>query len=425
MEYIDNTAMFGSNLGLARIEKLLEYMGNPEKNLKCIHIAGTNGKGSVTAMISEILIEAGYKVGIFTSPYLERFSERIKINTKEISEGDIAKLTTYIKPIVDRVIAEGYDNPTEFEIITAIMFKYFYEQKVDYAVIEVGLGGRLDSTNVIEPLVSVITTISYDHMAILGDTLGKIAYEKAGIIKENGIVVSYPQEKEAQDVIEKVCKERNAKLLAVSDRGITLKKYSMDGQIFDLEIDDDVYENIEMKLIGEHQLINAKTAVTAVRALSQKGTDISREQILEGLKKVRWHGRLEVMGKKPALVLDGAHNIQGIRCLKKSLQKYFGYKRLILVAGMLRDKQYKDMCGEIMPMADTIITVTPDSPRALTSEELGKEALNYCADVMISTSIEDAYKKSIERAGREDLVLFCGSLYMIGHIRSLIVKSMH
>lgn len=422
MEYINKTTKFGMNLGLQRINKLLEYMGNPEKDLKCIHIAGTNGKGSITSMISSILIESGFKVGMYTSPYLQRFSERIRINKEEISKQDIERLVTYIVPIVDRIIDEGYDHPTEFEIITAMMFKYFSENKVDYAVLEVGLGGRLDSTNVINPLVSVITSIDYDHMGILGNTLGEIAYEKAGIIKENGVVVIYPQAKEAYDVIKKVCQQKNATLIETDDGGINLKSHSIDGQLFDMEFGDDVYEDISMSLLGEHQLMNAKTAVNVVRALSVRGIDIKRENYYNGLKNVRWPGRLEVMKKNPVILLDGAHNIQGIRSLKKAILKYFKYKRLFLVMGILRDKQVEDMCRELMPMAHTIITASPLSERALSAEELGTIASMYCSRVKVSTSIDDAFEKGMAEVQSDDMLLFCGSLYMIGHVRTLIMS---
>jgi folylpolyglutamate synthase/dihydrofolate synthase len=420
LNYIENTAKFGMNLGLDRINKLLEYMGNPEKKLKCIHIAGTNGKGSVTSMISRILIEEGLKVGVYTSPYLQRFTERITINGSEISKDDVARLTSFIEPIVSRVISEGYEHPTEFEIITAMMFKYFEEKNVDIAVIEVGLGGRLDSTNVVNPLVSVITTISLDHMAVLGNTLGEIACEKAGIIKNNGLVVVYPQEKEAFDVINTVCIERNASLIPVSRDGIYLKSFNLDGQVFDIDFGDDKFTDLSIKLLGEYQLLNAKTAIEAVWALGKKAITVTRESIYRGVKNTIWPGRLEVMRKNPLILLDGAHNIQGITCLKAALLKYFQYKRLILVMGILKDKQVEDMCRTLMPLADAIITVTPASPRAMKSEELKKIASLYCHEVSGSSNIEDAVEKGLIAAGSEDLLLFCGSLYMIGYVRTLI-----
>ena len=423
MDYINNTAKFGMNLGLLRINKLLEYMGNPQKKLKCIHIAGTNGKGSITSIVSRILIEDGLRVGIYTSPYLQRFTERIKINDEEIPTDDIARLITYIKPIVDKIICEGLEHPTEFEIITALMFKYFDEKSIDYAVIEVGLGGRLDSTNVINPLVSIISSISFDHMGVLGDTLAKIAYEKAGIIKENGVVVIYPQEKEVYNVIRDVCCEKNAKLIKVVASGINLKSYSPDEQIFDLEYDDETYENLHMKLLGEYQLVNAKTALAAIKELSMMDIKIKRDSIYKGINNVRWPGRLEVISKKPTILLDGAHNIQGIQSLKQAIKKYFKYNKLVLVMGVLKDKQVIEMCETIMPMVDIIITTTPDSDRALSSKELGEISATYCKDVIVSYSINDAYIKAMDMIGNGDLLIFCGSLYMIGHIRTLIEES--
>ncbi|KPU42224.1 folylpolyglutamate synthase [Oxobacter pfennigii] len=420
MDYIENTTKFGMNLGLQRINKLLEYMGNPEKELKCIHIAGTNGKGSITTMISDILAECGYRVGVYTSPYLQRFSERIRINEAEITNEDIARLTTEIAPIVDRIISEGLEHPTEFEIITAMMFKYFKEKNVDYAVLEVGLGGRLDSTNVINPVLAVITSIDFDHMSVLGNTLGEIAGEKAGIIKENGTVVIYPQQKEAHDVIKKTCIDKNARLIEVKEEGINLKSYSMDGQVFDTEFEDETLKDIHINLLGEYQLLNAKTAIASAKALQELGINISKECIYNGLRKSKWPGRLEVMKKSPIILLDGAHNLQGIKSLEKAVRKYFDYKRLIAVMGILSDKQVEDMCEVFMPLADVIVTVTPDSDRALPAEELSKIARKYCDTVITGESIEAAFKKVMAMAQPDDMVVFCGSLYMIGHVRTLV-----
>ena len=424
MKYINRTGKFGSKLGLDRINRLLYYMGNPHHKLRVIHVAGTNGKGSVVSIISSILIEAGYKVGIYTSPYLQRFTERIKINNEEISKDDIARLINYIGPIVDKVISEGYDNPTEFEIITAIMFKYFSDKQVDFVALEVGLGGRLDSTNVINPLVSVITSISYDHLGILGNTLSQIAYEKAGIIKQNGIVVSYPQEEEALKVIEDVCKERNAKLILVSQYDMHISKYSPKGQTFNLSINDKSYVGLKTSLLGEYQILNIKTSIQAIEALKYRGIYIKDEYIYKGVENAKWPGRIEVMGENPKIVLDGAHNVQGMAELKKAILKYFKYDKIILVIGVLRDKEYEKMCSIIMPIADTVITTKPDSERALSSEELGGVANKYNDSVIISSSILDAYNTSIESAKEDDLIVFCGSLYMIGRVRDIIQKHM-
>lgn len=425
MEYINCTAKFGSNLGLLRIKKLLEYMGNPEKDIKCIHVAGTNGKGSVSSMISRILADSGLKVGTYTSPHLERFTERITINDKEIPEDDVARIISSMEPIINRIIGEGYEHPTEFEIITAMMFKYFSENKIDCGVIEVGLGGRLDATNVITPLISVITTISIDHVDILGDTLGKIAYEKAGIIKEHGTVVVYPQEAEANEVIKRVCSESKATMIAVKSEGVILKSHSIDGQIFDLDINGESYENLSIKLLGRHQLLNAKTAITAVKALSIFKIHIDKSSVYKGLSNVRWPGRLEVMGGDPIILLDGAHNLQGIESLVDALKIYFKYNKLVLVMGVLRDKEVREMCEKIMPLADTIITTLPTSHRALPAQELDKIAASFCSDIFTFPHSEDAYRKGIEKTNKGDLLLFCGSLYMIGNIRTILQEKGH
>lgn len=422
MDYINSIEKFGMNPGLGRVDKLLEYMGNPHSKLKCIHVAGTNGKGSITSMISSILMECGYKVGMYTSPHLQRFTERIKVDNIEITEEETAGLISYMKPLAVRVSEEGLGHPTQFGIITAAMFKYFNEKSVDYGVIEVGLGGRLDATNVINPLVSVIASISYDHMNVLGNTIESIANEKAGIIKEGGIVVSYPQEKAALDVIREVCTRRKASLLQVDNSGIKLKDYNLSGQIFDMEIKGELYENIRIGLIGGHQLLNAKTAVTAVLALSTKGACIDRNSIYEGLRKASWPGRLEVVSNDPVIILDGAHNLQGIGSLKNALQKYFRYKKLIIIMGVLGDKQVEDMCSLIMPLAHTVVAVQPLGDRAMPYEELCSIASRYCDNVKGYPDIEEALEYGVNTADKDDLLLFCGSLYMIGYVRELMER---
>lgn len=420
LQYIENTAKFGMNLGLERIERLLELMGDPHERIRCIHVAGTNGKGSVTSMISSMLKASGYKVGMYTSPHLQRFTERIMINGFEITEEDVAGYIGYMQPIIERIVEEGYEHPTEFEIITAMMFKYFHEKEVDFAVIEVGLGGRLDATNVINPLVSVITAIGYDHMNVLGNTLKSIAYEKAGIIKENGIVVTYPQEDEAESVIKEVCERKHASLVQVDGYGLTLKDFSLAGQTFDMKIENEVYGGIDIKLLGEHQLINAKTAVAAIRALSNRGICIEKNYIYEGLKNTSWPGRLEVIQSNPVILLDGAHNPQGIESLRNALGKYFTYEKLVLVVGILKDKEADKMCSMLLPMADSIITVRPLSERAMSPDELKGIALKYCRDVTACDNIDDAVDYGMALVQTGGLLLFCGSLYMIGHIRALL-----
>lgn len=429
MKYITNTAKFGSNYGLSRTEKILEILGNPHKKIKTIHIAGTNGKGSTTAMINSILCEAGFKVGMYTSPYLEEFEERIQISNNNIPKNELAKVVTEVSKAVEEVISLGYDHPTEFEIITCAMFLYFYKENVDYAVIEVGLGGRLDSTNVICPLLSVITSISYDHMNILGNSLEEIAREKAGIIKENVPVILYPQKQEAFKEIEKKSKEMHSELILVKDEDAAL--------LDSFEKDSKVYQNIKVKtfsneysielsLLGKHQLLNCAVALNAVEKLCNiDNISIKEEVIKAALKKVIWPGRLEVMSLKPKIVIDGAHNIDGISMLKENVNQYFTYNKLILILGILADKQVEDMIKTIVPLGEKVIAVTPHSERAELAEKLKEHIVKYNTHCEVIEDYKEAFEKALEYCEEDDLLLISGSLYMIGDMRKIIKKHLN
>lgn len=437
MAYIKNTAKFGSKLGLERTEKILELLGNPHKKLKCIHIAGTNGKGSTTAMITKVLVEAGYKVGSYISPFIEEFEERMQINNENIAKDDLSDIITKVSKAVDTVVALGYSNPTEFEIITCAGFLYFYENNVDFAVVEVGIGGRLDSTNVITPILSVITSVSLDHTQILGDTIDKIAYEKAGIIKNGIPVIMFPQEKQSEEVIEKACQERNCKLIKVpKDSSLFLGKENLQ-QVVITSIGEEIYNNniatqktkvqtlksdyiIELALLGKHQLLNCSVVVHAIEELIEQGFKISKDNILMGLKSVKWPARLEVMNKKPLVVIDGAHNVDGIKNLTESIDMYFNYSKIILILGILADKQVEDMIKTIVPKASRVITVTPHSDRAELSEELKVQVDKYTTNCEAIEDYEEAYKKALSYCSEEDLLLVAGSLYMAGDMRKII-----
>lgn len=426
MNYIKNTAKFGSILGLHRTEKVLELLGNPHKKLKCIHIAGTNGKGSTTAMLTEVLKEAGYKVGMYISPYLEEFEERIQINGVNIPKEDLSEIVTKVAAAVDKALELGFDHPTEFEIITCAMFLYFYEQQVDYAVVEVGLGGRLDSTNVVTPMLSIITSISYDHMHILGDTLAKIAYEKAGIIKERIPVVLYPQEEESLQVFERVSSERNSKLIKVKEESAKLCEANKENlvnhtQSLSIQAANETYQ-IELNLLGKHQILNCAVVIYAVEELIKQGVSIEQEHIYKALKKVRWPGRLEVMKESPLVVIDGAHNIDGIKKLSESVDMYFKYNKLILILGILADKQVSDMIREITPKAERVIAVTPHSDRGELAEELSKEIAKVNSKVQVIEDYSEAYKTALSYCSEGDMLLISGSLYMIGDMRKIIKK---
>lgn len=421
MEYIVTASRFGMNLGLDRIEKVLEFLGNPHKDIKFIHIGGTNGKGSTTAMISSVLKEAGFKVGMYTSPYLEEFEERIQINGENIKKDDLACLMGDVKEAINKVIELGYESPTQFEIITALMFYYFSKEKVDYAVLEVGLGGRLDATNVVIPEIVVLTSISLDHMNILGNTIEKIAGEKCGIIKSGVPVISYPQKESALEVIKNRCKELNCQLEVANIDDI--KNVSIDKekhvQKIEVLIDNETFK-IELSLLGDHQVKNFLVALRTLLDLRKKGVNISDEAIKSGLRKVRWIGRMEVLNERPLVVIDGAHNIDGIRNLRKSIDKYFNFKNITLILGVLGDKQVEEMVEEITRGVDNVVIVEPHSDRAEDVEDLYKKIKNFGKESFMFKDYKEAYNKAYELTKEDDLLLICGSLYMVGDMRRVI-----
>lgn len=422
MKYITSVGRFGSNYGLERTFRLLELLGNPHEKTKFIHIAGTNGKGSTTAMVTKILRGLGYKVGMYTSPYLEEFEERIQINGKNINKDSLVNLLEEVKIAIDKVIEEGYEHPTEFEIITALMFLHFYNEKVDYGVVEVGLGGRLDSTNVLTPEVSVITSVSLDHINILGDNLKDIAKEKAGIIKDGVPVILYPQEKEVEEVILKTAKEKNSKVYLI-------KKES--GKLININYED-LYQNVEIKsnsntytiklpLLGKHQILNLSVALNTIEALcEEENIKLNKDLVEKSLEDVKWIGRLEVLSKKPTIVIDGAHNIDGIKALRKNINEYFKFNKIYLLLGILADKQVEEMVKEITPIAEKVYALTPHSERAELSEDLKNEILKYNSNTRALESYEEAFLSASKEAKEEDLILISGSLYMIGDMRKII-----
>ena len=425
MKYITEVGNFGSNYGLERTYKLLEYLGNPEKDLKLIHIAGTNGKGSTTSMITEILMGAGYKVGMYTSPFIEEFEERIQINRQNIPKETLANLMDEVKGAVDRVIARGYNHPTEFEIITVLMLLYFKKENIDFGVIEVGLGGTLDSTNVITPILQVITSISFDHTNLLGNTLEEIAGEKAGIIKKGIPTVIYPQEKEALKVIENKCIEKDSELYVANNNLSFIKVVNEDKPYQLLKYKDKEEFDILLPLLGEHQIINLSVAMKAIEILnSRKIIQISKETIIKSIKNVSWKGRLEVLAKSPYVVIDGAHNIQGIQMLSQNIKKYFEYDKLYLILGILADKDVDEMIKVITPMASQVYAVTPNSIRAELADDLKNEIFKYNKNCLAFDDYEKAYLEALKNANENDIIVASGSLYMIGDMRKIINKTL-
>lgn len=421
MDYIVTASRFGVNLGLDRIEKILEYLGNPHKDIKFVYVGGTNGKGSTTAMISSVLKEAGYKVGMYTSPYLEEFEERIQINRENIDKDRLAFLMDDVREAINKVKECGYESPTQFEIITALMFYYFSKEKVDYAVLEVGLGGRLDATNVINPELVVLTSISLDHMNILGNTIEEIAAEKCGIIKKGVKVISYPQEEKALKVIKNKTRELGCELKVVDLEEV--KSIIVDKKNHIQRIEGEVEINtfrIDCPLIGEHQVKNCLVALNALYSLREKGLNISDKNIYEGIKKVNWIGRMEVLEECPLVVIDGAHNIDGIINLRKSIDKYLEFKNIILILGILGDKQVDEMVSEITRDVKSVVVVEPHSDRAESIDELYSKVKENIEDVYKFNDYRVAYEKGIDLADNEDLLLICGSLYMVGDMRKVI-----
>jgi len=420
LEYIHGLKRFGSKPGLKRTEALAHRLGNPQKRLKFVHIAGTNGKGSTAAFLEGILSAAGYSVGLYTSPYVVRFNERIRLNNSEISDQDLADYTGRVKETVEEMVREGFEHPTEFEFITALAFLYYFEKKSDVVVLETGMGGRFDAPNIIQvPAVSVITKISYDHMEILGDTLSKIAFEKAGIIKPGGNVVTYPQEESALQTIESVCAEKNARLFYANPdelSGIELVRGS-------LEFTHPVHGRIQTSIVGMHQVYNASVAIKAAEVLNNSGFSIEAADIRSGFHKASWLGRFELLRTRPDFYIDAAHNPDGVASFIDTFKRIYPGKKAIIIFGVMKDKEYETMVRELSTVAKRFIAVTPDTPRALSADILAKVMAKYCNNVEFSDTIREAVEKSVLSASGDDVIVALGSLYYIGEVRELLLKA--
>ncbi|KAB3529873.1 bifunctional folylpolyglutamate synthase/dihydrofolate synthase [Alkaliphilus serpentinus] len=422
LEHIHGTYKFGSKLGIENIKYLLSMLGDPHKKLKVIHIAGTNGKGSTASFLHQILMEEGYRVGLYTSPYLESFTERIKINGENIAEEKLARITEIVKEKIEEMVQEGRNHPTEFEVVTAIAFYYYAEEAIDLLVLEVGLGGRLDATNVVEnPLLSIITPIGFDHMEYLGDTLEKIAFEKAGIIKENCPTVVYPQEPGVIEVFKEVCKERKSSLEVANFEDIILHRASIEEQSFTTTILGEEYKDLKIKLIGQHQIYNSITALTAIEVLKRRADiKVSKTAIYKGLENTRWPGRLEIVGQSPLIIIDGAHNIHGAVALKNSIELYLKDYSVTLVLGMLQDKDVEGFTSLVVPLVDRVIATKPDNPRAMDANNLAEKLTAFGKELFAENDIAKAVDLAIGNTPAGGVVLVAGSLYMIGEARRYI-----
>lgn len=399
--------------GLKAITELLSRLGNPQKSYKTITIAGTNGKGSTAAMTASILYNAGYNVGLYTSPHLVDVRERIVINGKKISSQEFNRTIAYVRDKIQQPV-------TYFEFLTAVAFEYFKNQKIDIAVLEVGLGGRLDATNVCKPLVSVITNIAFDHTAYLGNTLESITYEKAGIIKRNGICVTAAKQKKVLEILEGVCLSRSAKLYRLG-RDIKINKQK-DGLITYRGLHRDI-KNLTIPLKGEHQLSNAALALATIELCEKNGFRIDDKAIHAGLKNTRWEARLEILQSHPLFLLDGAHNPAGIDALCRSIKKDFSFRRLILIFGALADKDYRQMLKKIAPLASVIILTQIKAKRAIPVNDMMKtvKELGYMA--IVTKDVNQAIKQALAMARKQDLICATGSFYLAGEIKQAFHKT--
>jgi len=407
----------GIQLGLKRIQHLMNELGNPHNDMKIVHVAGTNGKGSVCRLIESILQEGGYSVGMYLSPHLQRFSERVTINNQEISEDNVASLVNAIKPIVDEMIKEG-NTPTFFELVTAMAFQYFHNKNVDFAVIEVGLGGRYDATNIVDPLITIITNVSLEHEKILGKKVKDIAGEKAGIIKK-GVPVVTAATGDALSVVKEKAADNNASLEIVDSKRWKRIHGSMTGQEFLIK-GSLTEHHVNTPLLGQYQGENITLATATIEQLQMNGMYLTDDAIIKGIEKTVNPGRMEIVGTKPTVLLDGAHNIVGIELLKKTLEEDFVYEKLILVLGILSDKNIQEMLDIITPLADTVIVTKSHNKRACNPSKL-KELIGE-KEVVVKDEISDAIDHGKKIAKKQDLICITGSLFTVGEVKGLLVK---
>ncbi len=412
---------FGIKLGLDRIKYICKELGEPQNNYKCIHVAGTNGKGSVCRFLQSILTIGGYKTGVYTSPHLQRFSERLIIDNKEISEPDVVLLANKIKPIIEQM-SKKENTPTFFEIVTAMAFLYFKEKKVDYAVIEVGLGGRFDATNIIEPLLSIITNVTLEHQDILGHRLEDISYEKAGVIK-NKIPVITAAKNSALNIIKQVANEKNAPIKIIDETSWKKNKGGVNWQEFLISGSLKEY-NVKTTLLGEHQGENIALTIVAIEKLQMNGMYLTDEAIIQGIEKAVNPGRMEIVSFEPLIILDGAHNVAGAHYLKKTLGNDFVYNKLIIVLGILSDKNVKEMLEIIAPLGDIIVATKSQNKRATEPTKLREmiQKLNLKNQIFVKNTVYDAVEYALSIAKKDDIICITGSLFTVGEARDHLVK---
>ena len=415
IEYIHSVFWKGSIPGLSRTFALLEKMGNPQNDMKYIHIAGTNGKGSTAAMTASILRKAGYRTGLYTSPYIYRFHERMQVNGEQISDEELIAITEYVKPLADSM----EECPTEFELVCCIAFEYFKRQNCDIVVLEVGLGGDLDATNVIPvPEVAVITNIGLDHTDVLGNTVEEIALTKAGIFKQGGDAVIYRGLPSVEKVFEDVCKERNVSLRKADFDSLELQSLDLFGQTFHCGS----RKNIRLPLLGDHQLHNASVVLSVADTLIEKGWNITEQNIYDGIRDVSWPGRFDIVSRDPLFIIDGGHNPQCIDALVKNIEDYLKDRKVIALTGVLADKDYGDMYKPMMPLIHEFVCITPDNPRKMEAADLARHLQSAGAKATACATTAEGVRKAMELAGKDGAVLCFGSLYSIGAIHEALLE---
>jgi dihydrofolate synthase/folylpolyglutamate synthase len=417
LDYLYDLEKFGMIFGLTKVEEILEAVGNPHREIQTIHIGGTNGKGSTAAMMASILQKEGYRVGLYTSPHLIRFTERIKVDGKEIDKETVTALTEWMR---ERVKTAGPTPPfTFFDFTTAMALLYFKQEMVDLAVLEVGLGGRLDSTNVVDPLLSIITNIGRDHEDVLGKGILRIAKEKAGIIKKRRPLITAATQPRVLRLFSKICQEKEAPFFRV---GKEFHYVENEGRNFNYEGPHRKLWGISLNLSGSHQIINATIALGAMEVLDDSGYSVSNEAMIEGLKEVVWPGRLEMVRSSPRVVLDGAHNVDGALSLRESLEKEFQYHPLILLIGIMKDKDILSILHSLSPLADHIILTRPHTSRAASPDSL-KEALGRNGKkAEVIEDLNEAIDRGLSLTGEEGLLCITGSFYTVGEARSYFLS---
>jgi dihydrofolate synthase/folylpolyglutamate synthase len=424
LEWLYSIRRFGAKRTLEPTKHVLELLGNPQKRFKSIHVGGTNGKGSTSSLIASILTAEGYRVGLFTSPHLIKFNERICINGEQISDQDLTRILRKIKCLSEKMI--DYTNPLRlhfFDIVTATAFFYFAEKEVDFAVIEVGLGGRLDATNVIKPLVSVITNIGFEHTNILGETLVEIAWEKAGIIKANSILVTATSNCEVFEVFKKRANDCGVKIIQVGrDTSFQRISYTLSGQRFRAK-GIETYPELFISLLGKHQVINAVTAIAVMESLQDHEIFISKNCIIEGLKRAKWPARMEVVSHEPLIIIDSAKDAEATTAIKKTVQELLTYDRMIAILALSTDKKRREMINDISEIADHFILTTHEvMGRSTDPKILGEIVSKHGKTYDIIKDPEKALTHSQQISKPNDVILIIGSVYLAGRLRKILVK---